>query len=74
MYSQNLIHKDLEDRKLLQATSIKLEKIINEKMSNRRIQIIELQKLENPQKEDKILLIRLHIFLVNSPKKFLDQI
>jgi hypothetical protein len=39
-----------------------LEKIINEKMSKRRIQIIELQKLENPQKEEKRLLIRLHIF------------
>ena len=58
MYSQKLIHKDLEDRKLLQATSLKLEKIINEKMFNRRIQIIELQKLENPQKEDTILLNR----------------
>ena len=56
-----LIHKDLEDRKLLQATSLKLDKIINEKMSKRRIQIIELQKLENPQKEEKISLIRLHI-------------
>jgi len=41
----------LEDRKFLLATSLKLEKIMNEKMSKIRIQIIELQKLENPQKE-----------------------
>ena len=39
-----LIHKDLEDRKLLLDTSRKLEKIMNEKMSKRRIQTIEHEK------------------------------
>ena len=43
---QKLIHKDLEDRNLLQAKSLKLEKIMNEKMSKRRIQIKDLQKQE----------------------------
>jgi hypothetical protein len=32
---------DLEDRKLLLATSLKLVKIMNEKMSKRMIEIIE---------------------------------
>ena len=35
---------DLEDRNLLPAKSLKLEKIMNEKMSKRRIQIKDLQK------------------------------
>jgi len=35
---------------------------MNEKISKRRIQIRELQKLELPQKVERILLIRLHIF------------
>ena len=51
-----LIHKDLEDRNLLQAMSLKLEKIMNEKMSKRRIQIRDLQKQEidfgRPENED----------------------
>ena len=38
--------KDLEDRNLLQEKSLKLEKIMNEKMSKRRIQITDLQKQE----------------------------
>jgi hypothetical protein len=55
---------DLEDRKLLLATSLKLVKIMNEKMSKRMIQIIELQRLEHHQKEERRLLIRFHIFSV----------
>jgi len=39
-----LIDKDLEDRNLLPAKSLKLEKIMNEKMPKRRIQIKDLQK------------------------------
>jgi hypothetical protein len=37
-------------------------KIMNEKMSKRRIQIKELQKLKMYEKEERRLLIRLHIF------------
>jgi hypothetical protein len=37
---------------------------MNEKMSKRRIQIRELQKQELPQKEERRLLIRLHIFYI----------
>ena len=44
VYQQKLIHKDLEDRNLLGDKSLKLEKIMNEKMSKRRIQIKDLQK------------------------------
>ena len=39
-----------------------LEKIMNEKMSKRRIQIIDFQKQEIEEKEETTLLIRLHIF------------
>jgi polyferredoxin len=35
---------------------------MNEKMSKRRIQIKELQKLKMYEKEERRLLIRLHIF------------
>jgi hypothetical protein len=35
---------------------------MNEKMSKRRIQIRELQKQEIEEKEERRLLIRLHIF------------
>ena len=35
---------------------------MNEKMSKRRIQIIDLQKQEIEEKEETTLLIRLHIF------------
>ena len=35
-YHLNYIIKDLEDRNLLQEKSLKLEKIMNEKMSKRR--------------------------------------
>jgi len=48
-----LIQKDLEDRNLLQEKSLKLEKIMNEKMSKRRIQITDLQKQEIEEKEEK---------------------
>ena len=44
----------VEDRNLLQAKSLKLEKIMNEKMSKRRLEIRDLQKQE---KEEKQLLI-----------------
>ena len=57
-----LIQKDLEDRNLLQEKSLKLEKIMNEKMSKRRIQITDLQKQEIEEKQEIRLLIRLHIF------------
>ena len=57
-----LIQKDLEDRNLLQEKSLKLEKIMNEKMSKRRIQITDLQKQEIEEKEETNKLIRLHIF------------
>ena len=60
--NEKLIHKDLEDRNLLQAKSLKLEKIMNEKMSKRRIQIRDLQKQEIEEKQERRLLIRLHIF------------
>merc|ERR1712204_68801 len=42
--------KDLEDRNLLQEKSLKLEKIMNEKMSKRRIQITDLQKQESEER------------------------
>jgi len=35
---------------------------MNEKMSKRRIQIRDLQKQEIEEKQERILLIRLHIF------------
>ena len=57
-----LIQKDLEDRNLLQEKSLKLEKIMNEKMSKRRIQITDLQKQEIEETQERRLLIRLHIF------------
>ena len=59
---QKLIHKDLEDRNLCKAKTLKLEKIMNEKMSKRRIQIRDLQKQEIEEKQERRLLIRLHIF------------
>jgi len=51
-------------RNLLQAMSLKLEKIMNEKMSKRRIQIRDLQKQEIEEKQERRLLIRLHIFYI----------
>merc|ERR1712129_400105 len=42
--------KDLEDTNLLQEKSLKLEKIMNEKMSKRRIQITDLQKQESEER------------------------
>jgi hypothetical protein len=45
-----------------EAKSLNLEKIMNEKMSKRRIQIIDLQKQEIEEKQEIRLLIRLHIF------------
>jgi len=61
--SPMLIHKDLEDRNLLLARlTLKLEKIMNEKKSKRRIQIRDLQKQEIEEKQERRLLIRLHIF------------
>ena len=59
---KKLIHKDLEDRNLLLDKSLKLEKIMNEKMSKRRIQITDLQKQEIEETQERRLLIRLHIF------------
>jgi len=46
MKVRNSPKKDLEDRNLLQEKSLKLEKIMNEKMSKRRIQITDIQKQE----------------------------
>jgi hypothetical protein len=46
LYFQKLIHKDLEHRNLLLAKYQNLEKIMNEKISKRRIQITDLQKQE----------------------------
>jgi len=57
-----LIQKDLKNRNLLQEKSLKLEKIMNEKMSKRRIQITDLQKQEIEETKERRLLIRLHIF------------
>ena len=54
--------QDLEDRNLLLDKSLKLEKIMNEKMSKRRIQITDLQKQEIEETQERRLLIRLHIF------------
>ena len=42
--------------------TLKLEKIMNEKKSKRRIQIRDLQKQEIEEKQERRLLIRLHIF------------
>jgi len=42
--------------------SLNLEKIMNEKMSKKRIQIRDLQKQEIEEKQETRLLIRLHIF------------
>ena len=56
----------LEDRNLLptdlEPKSLNLEMIMNEKMSKRRIQITDLQKQEIEEKQERRLLIRLHIF------------
>ena len=52
---------DLEDRNLHQAKILKLGKIMNEKMSKRRIQIRDLQKQEIEEKQERRLLIRLRI-------------
>jgi hypothetical protein len=41
---------------------LKLKKIMNEKMSKRRIQITDLQKQEIEETKERRLLIRLHIF------------
>ena len=62
MYLKKLIQKDLEDRNLPVDKSLKLEKIMNEKMSKRRIEITDLQKQEIEEKQEIRLLIRLHIF------------
>ena len=62
MYEIDVVHKDLEHRNLLLAKSLNLEKIMNEKMSKRRIQITDLQKQEIKEKQEIRLLIRLHIF------------
>ena len=51
---------DLEDRNLHQAKILKLGKIMNEKMSKRRIQIRDLQKQEIEEIQEIKLLIRLH--------------
>ena len=52
-----------KDKKIiLWEINVKLEKIMNEKISKRRREIRELQKLGLPQKVERILLIRLHIF------------
>jgi len=61
MKLQKIIHKDLEHRNLSKNPQ-NLEKIMNEKMSKRRIQIIDFQKQEIEEKEEATLLIRLHIF------------
>jgi hypothetical protein len=42
--------------------SLKLEKIMNEMMPKRRIQIRELQKQEIEKKQERGPLIRFHIF------------
>ena len=55
---QKLIHKDLEDRNLLQDKSLKLEKAMNEKMSKRRIQIRDLQKQEIEEIQESKLLMK----------------
>ena len=39
-----------------------MNKMMNEKMSKRRIQITDLQKQEIEEKRERRLLIRLHIF------------
>ena len=44
------------------SANLKLQKIMNEKMSKRRIEIRELQKQEIEEKQERRLLIRLHIF------------
>jgi len=61
-WASHEFQKDLKNRNLLQEKSLKLEKIMNEKMSKRRIQITDLQKQEIEEKEERRLLIRLHIF------------
>ena len=61
-YDHKINEKELEDRNLHQAKILKLGKIMNEKMSKRRIQITDLQKQEIEEKEERRLLIRLHIF------------
>ena len=50
-----------EHRNLLQAKSLNLEKIMNEKMSKRRIEIRDLQKEEIEEKRERRLLIKVHI-------------
>ena len=45
-----------------QTLKIRYERIMNEKISKRRIQITDLQKQEIEEKEETNKLIRLHIF------------
>ena len=49
---------DLEDRNLHQAKILKLGKIMNEKMSKRRIQIRDLQKQEIEEIQESKLLMK----------------
>ena len=51
------LHGCKEDRNLLQDKSLKLEKIKNEKMSKRRIQITDLQKKEKEEKQERRLIM-----------------
>ena len=55
MESQDKV-MNLEDRNLLLNKSLKMEKIMNEKMSKRRIQIRDLQKQEIEEKQERIIL------------------
>ena len=61
-WASHEFQKDLKNRNLLQEKSLKLEKIMNEKMSKRRIQIRDLQKQEIEEIQESKLLIRLYIF------------
>eukprot|EP00415_Alexandrium_ostenfeldii_P002878 UN2878 len=51
VYEPKLIHKDLEDKNLLQDKPHKLVKIMKEKISKRRIRITHLQRLQIQQRE-----------------------
>merc|ERR1712146_653656 len=54
--------QDLEHRNLLQAKSLNLENIMNEKMPKRRIQITELHSQQIEKKQEIRPLRRFHIF------------
>merc|ERR1712137_536444 len=71
-YLKNLIHKDLEDRNLLLDKSLKLEKIMNEKMPKKDINNRASER-RNRKNTRKRTINKISYFLANSLNKSLNQ-